>query len=149
MERWFGKNVDLLVEHLKVFPLYLPEGLRKTMRNLLQDIWSMDRHINPNPNFTILIQGTRWSYTCNRPWRPVGLWDIEDPIFCIQSAHGRRWGCQPYAPGAPLPVERFLVLISLRDWVDPRVIMLLEGLGQFKNPMTSWGIERATFRLVA
>jgi hypothetical protein len=27
--------------------------------------------------------------------------------------------------------------------------MRLEGLGQLKNPMTSWGIEPATLRLVA
>jgi hypothetical protein len=38
--------------------------------------------------------------------------------------------------GRPLPPERFLVLISLisvRDRVDPRAIMLLEGLGQLKK----------------
>jgi hypothetical protein len=33
--------------------------------------------------------------------------------------------------------------------VDPSVIVLLEGLGQLKNLMTSSGIESATFRLVA
>jgi hypothetical protein len=27
--------------------------------------------------------------------------------------------------------------------------MRLEGLGQLKNPATSWGIDPATFRLVA
>jgi hypothetical protein len=47
-----------------------------------------------------------------------------------------------YSPG------RFLVLISVRGRVDPRAIVRLEGLGQFKNPMTSWGIETATFHLV-
>jgi hypothetical protein len=39
---------------------------------------------------------------------------------------------------APLyPPGIFLVLISVRDWVDPRVTVRLEGLGQLKNPMTS------------
>jgi hypothetical protein len=48
----------------------------------------------------------------------------------------------------PLPPGRFLVLISVRDLVDPRDIVRLEGLDQMKNPVTSSGIEPATFRLV-
>jgi hypothetical protein len=51
--------------------------------------------------------------------------------------------------GRPLPPRRFLVLISVRGRVDPRAIVRLEGLGKLKNPMTSWGFEPATFRLVA
>jgi hypothetical protein len=52
-------------------------------------------------------------------------------------------------PGRPLPPGRFLVLISVRGWVDPRPIMRLVGLGQLENPMTSSGLEPTTFRLVA
>jgi hypothetical protein len=51
--------------------------------------------------------------------------------------------------GRPLPPGRFLVLISVRGRVDPRAIVWLEGLSQLENPMTSSGIEPATFRLVA
>jgi hypothetical protein len=47
----------------------------------------------------------------------------------------------------PLPPGRFLVLISVRGRVDPRDIVLLEVLGQLKIPMTSSGIEPATFWL--
>jgi hypothetical protein len=34
------------------------------------------------------------SYPRNRPWRPIELWDVEDPTLSRQSAH--RWwqGCQ-------------------------------------------------------
>jgi hypothetical protein len=35
-----------------------------------------------------------------------------------------------------------------RDCVGPSAILWLEGLGQLKNPVTSSGIESATFRLV-
>jgi hypothetical protein len=51
--------------------------------------------------------------------------------------------------GCPLHPARFLVLISVSGWVDPRTIVWLEGLGQLKNPITSSEIEPATFRLVA
>jgi hypothetical protein len=51
--------------------------------------------------------------------------------------------------GCPLTPGRFLVLISVRGWVDPTAIVRLLGLGQLKNPMTSSEIETATFRLAA
>jgi hypothetical protein len=51
--------------------------------------------------------------------------------------------------GRPLPPGRILVLISVRVLVDPRAIMRVEELGQLQNPVTSSGIETATFRLVA
>jgi hypothetical protein len=50
--------------------------------------------------------------------------------------------------GCPLPPERFLVLFSGRGRVDPRAIVLLEGLRQLKNAVTSSGMEHATFRLL-
>jgi hypothetical protein len=49
----------------------------------------------------------------------------------------------------PLPSGRFLVLIFIRGWVDPRAIVRLEGLGQLQNPITSSGIEHASFPLEA
>jgi hypothetical protein len=82
------------------------------------------------------------------PWRPIGLWDVEDPTFCVESrlTDGGKLSPTRWPPFNPL--GRFLVLISVRGWVDPRAIVRLEGLGKLKKS-TSSGLDPTTFRLVA
>jgi hypothetical protein len=47
------------------------------------------------------------------------------------------------------PHQDLLALIPVRGWVNPRVTARLDGLGKYKNPVASLGIEPATFRLLA
>jgi hypothetical protein len=67
----------------------------------------------------IVKEAEKKNYPCNRPWRPIGLWDIEVPAF---SRVGSQMVVRLSALCAsrPLPPGRFLVLISFRGWVDPR-----------------------------
>jgi hypothetical protein len=58
-----------------------------------------------------------------------------------------RWLSQPYVPAAFTPQDVFLVLVSLRDWVEPRVIVRSEWFSKWKMPMTPLGI--ATSQLLA
>jgi hypothetical protein len=46
-----------------------------------------------------------WTKTLsrNRPWRPIGLWDVEALTFSRQSAQRWRWGCKPREPAALYP----------------------------------------------
>jgi hypothetical protein len=49
------------------------------------------------------------NYPRNRPWRPTGLWYVEDLTLSRQSAH-RWWWCQPCAPaGLCSPQTLFFV----------------------------------------
>jgi hypothetical protein len=83
---------------------------------------------------------------CYRPWRLLGLREVETPTLLRQTANRWRPGCQPYAPADLYPQVsflRFLVLISVRGWVDSSAIVQPEGLGKLeKNPPHRKAISR-------
>jgi hypothetical protein len=61
--------------------------------------WHFDIQNNTDETWLfITLSNTVKSCPYNRPWRPIGLWDVKDPMLCRQSTH--RWwqGCQPFAP---------------------------------------------------
>jgi hypothetical protein len=67
-----------------------------------------------------------------RPWRPLGLQEVEAPTFSdIRLIDG----CKIVSPTRRpfLPPGRFLVRIYVRGWVDPRAIVRLEALGKLKK----------------
>ena len=66
-----------------------------------------------------------------------------------QSAHEGGKVVNPTHRPPLLPKEIFLVLISVRDWVNPRVIVRPARFCKWKILMTPSGIERATLRFVA
>lgn len=75
------------------------------------------------------------AYPCNRPCRSIRLGEGEYPTFSRQSAQ-------------MAATRKLLALMSVRSLVDPRGILLLEGLGKLVHSVTLSGVEPATVYLL-
>ena len=85
-------------------------------------------------------------YRPGQALRVPGGWDSQ---ISRQSAHegGKVVSLKHRPPLTPRKYSWYSFL--LRVWVNPRAIVLSEGLCQWKIPVTPSGIEPATFRFVA
>jgi len=122
------------VSILEIYTEYYKKNLSIVTFTLQE--WYSQRHYCTYKHHTI------------RLYRPWGFQEVEAPRF-RDNRHRKMVMLSALRTGRLYLQEIFLVLISIRDWVDLRVTVRTEGLCQWEVLKTPSGIEPVTFRLVA
>jgi hypothetical protein len=82
------------------------------------------------------LRKVKVKFSLFRPWRPLGLREVEAPTFSdIRIIDGGK--VVTLQAGRFLPPGKFLILISVRGQVDLGPIVRLEGLGKLKKSTSS------------
>jgi len=143
-----GEKNQRVRDPLKIEPIGCPttsvRNYQHTLRNIPeQHRYHLLRGRSLKSRRAWSIGGMTLKHSHYRPGQALRV-----PIF-QDNRHMKVVRLSSLRTGHLYPQETFLVLISVRCWVNPRAIGRPEGLCQWKNPMTPLGIEPATFRLVA